>query len=249
MNLLVRSPRKGEAHPRDEAATMSLIEHLEDLRRALIISVLAWILCSVAAWFFTGDILTFIEHRANIGPLAYFGPTGAFMTRLKIAFAAGTLVASPIIFWQVWWFVGPGLHANEKRVVLPLIVATTFFFVLGVSFCFYSLPLIMRVLINFGNGAGLKFFPVTDDFLGFLLGLCIAFGIVFEMPVVLWTLGMLRIISSRWLWKQRLYWIIGLGLLANIMTPGADPLTPLIVFCPLIIFYLGTMLLLRISGR
>jgi Sec-independent protein secretion pathway component TatC len=66
---------------------------------------------------------------------------------------------------------------------------------------------------------------------------------------VLWTLGMLRIISSRWLWKQRLYWIIGLGLLANIMTPGGDPLTPLLVFVPLIIFYLGTTLLLRISGR
>lgn len=247
MSLLVRGP--GKQRSRDSDASMTIIEHLEDLRRVLIIAAVAWVGCSVVAWFFTDQTLLFIEHRAGIGDLAYFGPTGAFMTRLKVAVAVGTLVASPIIFWQLWWFVGPGLHASEKKVVLPLIGATTFFFVLGVSFCFYSLPLIMKVLGNFGHGAGLTFLPVTDDFLGFLLSLCIAFGLVFEMPVVLWTLGMLRIISSRWLWKQRLYWIIGLGLLANIMTPGGDPLTPLLVFVPLIIFYLGTTLLLRISGR
>jgi sec-independent protein translocase protein TatC len=247
VSLLLRSP--GKRKKRDSQASMTIVEHLEDLRRALIIAIVAWILCSVAAWFFTDQILLFIEHRANIGNLTYFGPTGAFMTRFKVAVAAGTLVASPIIFWQLWWFVGPGLHTHEKKVVLPLIGATTLFFLLGVSFCFYSLPLIMRVLGNFAHGSGLQFLPVTDDFLGFLLGLCIAFGIVFEMPVVLWTLGMLRIISSAWLWKQRLYWVIALGLLANLMTPGGDPLTPLLIFVPLIVFYLGTMLLLKISGR
>jgi sec-independent protein translocase protein TatC len=95
----------------------------------------------------------------------------------------------------------------------------------------------------------MQFLPNASDFLSFLLGLCIAFGLVFELPVVLWTLGMLGIISSGWLWSNRLYWVLGLGLLANIMTPGGDPLTPLVVFVPLIFFYGGSMLLLKISGR
>ena len=145
--------------------------------------------------------------------------------------------------------MSPGLHMHEKRVVLPMIIATSFFFVLGVGFCFYSLPLILHVLNGFAPTGVLNYLPIGDEFIGFLLGLCIAFGVVFELPVILWTLGMLRIISSRWLWKNRLYWILGLGLLSNLMTPGADPLTPLIVFVPLVTFWGGVTLLLRFTGR
>jgi sec-independent protein translocase protein TatC len=246
MGLLVRGP--GKTRTRDDKS-MSVIEHLEDLRRALIISAIAFVVCSVVAWFFTSYVLQYIEHRANLPPLTYLNPTGAFMLRFRIALYSGILVSSPIIFWQAWWFVGPGLHTHEKRVVLPLIACTTFFFLLGVSFCFYSLPLIMRVLNGFAPHDVLTYLPVGDEFISFLLGLCLAFGLVFELPVVLWTLGMLRIISSSWLWKQRLYWVLGLGLLANIMTPGGDPLTPLVVFVPLLIFYAGTTLLLKLTGR
>lgn len=228
---------------------MSVVEHLEALRRGLIISAIAWAAASVVAWFFTVEILQFLQHRAGVGAFQYLGPTGAFMLRFKIALFAGTFLASPVIIWQAWWFVSPGLHVHEKRVVLPMILATSFFFVLGVGFCFYSLPLILHVLNGFAPSGVLNYLPVGDDFIGFLLGLCIAFGIVFELPVILWTLGMLRIISSAWLWKNRLYWILGLGLLSNLMTPGADPLTPLIVFVPLVMFWGGTTLLLRLTGR
>ncbi|MGH7921844.1 MAG: twin-arginine translocase subunit TatC, partial [Candidatus Dormibacteraceae bacterium] len=94
-----------------------------------------------------------------------------------------------------------------------------------------------------------QYLPNGSDFLSFLLAISIAFGIVFELPVVLWTLGMMRIISSRWLWQKRLWWIVGLGLVANVMTPGVDPITPLIVFVPLIVFYLGSIVVLKLSGR
>lgn len=105
------------------------------------------------------------------------------------------------------------------------------------------------MLQGFAPTGVLQYLPLGDDFLSFLLALCIAFGIVFELPVVLWTLGMLGIISSSWLWQKRIYWLVGLGLLANLMTPGVDPLTPLVVFVPLVIFYLGSMVLLKISGK
>jgi sec-independent protein translocase protein TatC len=247
MGLLVRASDK-KNRTRDDKS-MTVIEHLEDLRRALIISAVVWVVCSVVAWFFTSDVLQYVEHRANLPPLTYLNPTGAFMLRFRIALYSGTLLASPIIFWQAWWFVGPGLHTHEKKVVLPLIFSTSFFFLLGVATCFYSLPLIMRVLNGFAPHDVLNYLPVGDEFISFLLGLCLAFGLVFELPVVLWTLGVLRIISSSWLWKQRLYWVLGLGILANVMTPGGDPLTPLVVFVPLLIFYGGTTLLLKVTGR
>lgn len=249
MGLLVRAGRgRTQDH---EAATMTVIQHLEDLRRALTIAAVAWLLCSVACWFVSGEILRFLLVRSGLQhSFIYLDPTGGFTLRLRISIYAGTLAASPIIFWQLWWFLSPGLHASEKRVVLPLIAATTTFFLLGVGLCFYALPLILRVLGGFAPVDVLQFLPGADAFLSFLLGLCLAFGLVFQLPVVLWMLGMMGIVTSGWLWKNRFYWVSGLGLLANFMTPGGDPLvTPLVVFVPLVVFYLGSTLLLRVSGR
>lgn len=227
---------------------MSVIEHLEALRRALIIAIAAWSVCTVAAWFFSNDVLVFIVHRANLKEVVFLSPTGAFMIRLKVALYVGIVVAAPIIFWQLWWFISPGLYKHEKRVFLPLVVATTFFFLTGVAFALFSLPLIMHVLTGFAP-PDFRFLPAGDDLLSFVLALVLAFGLVFELPVVLWTLGMLRIISSSWLYKHHAYWIVGLGLLANLMTPGADPLTPLIAWIPLVLFWEGTALLLKLTGR
>ena len=246
MGLLVR-PARPQRRP---DGAMTIIEHLEDLRRALAIGAGAWLLATVAAWFFSADLLRFIVHRAGLPTLVYLDVTGGFMIQLELAIAAGTLLASPAIFWQLWWFISPGLHTSEKRVVLPLIGATTFFFLLGVALCFYTLPLIVHVLSGFAPRDALQFLPSGDAFLSFLLGLSIAFGLVFQLPVVLWTLGMMGVISSSWLWRNRFYWVSGLGLLANFMTPGGDPLvTPLVVFVPLVSFYLGVTLVLRLSGR
>ena len=251
MGLLLRDPQRNRTSwVRNDPTTMSVMEHLEDLRRALIIVIVAWLVSSVVAWFFTVDMLRFITHRAGLGSLVSLQPTEMFMVRFKIALAAGTLVASPVIFWQLWWFVSPVLRIRQRRATLVLIAATVFFFLLGVAVCFFALPLIMHVLTGFAPSGIMQYVPRANDFLGFLLGLCVAFGVVFELPVVLWTLGMLGIISSAWLWKNRLYWILGLGLVANFMTPGGDPLiTPLVVFVPLLIFYLGSMLLLKLSGK
>jgi sec-independent protein translocase protein TatC len=229
---------------------MSIVEHLEDLRRALIISVGGWLLATVVAFFFWQRILEWLIVRAGLQKtgLFFFAPTGAFMLGLKIAFVVGLVGAAPIIFWQIWWFISPGLHEHEKKLVLPLVGATTFFFLVGVGFAMFALPLIMKVLTGFAP-PDVHFLPDGEKLLGFIFLITIAFGIVFELPVVLYTLGMLRIISSRWLYRHRFYWMVGLGLLANFMTPGADPLTPLLVLVPLLIFWEATALLLKLTGR
>ena len=248
MALLIRGRRSSAA--RDPEARMSIVEHLEDLRRALIIAVIGWLAVTIIAFVFWQRILEFLIYRANLqkSGLIFLGPTGGFTIGLKIAFVVGLVGAAPIIFWQLWWFISPGLHVHERRLILPLIGATSFFFLVGISFALFSLPLIMKVLISFAP-PDLHYLADANELLGFILLITFAFGLVFELPVVLYTLGRLGIISSKWLYRNRAYWVIGLGILANIMTPGTDPLTPLLVFVPLMIFWEGTALLLKLTGR
>lgn len=233
-----------------EDSQMSIIDHLNALRRALAIAAGAWIVASIACWFVSLTFLAWVQHRAGLPHhLVYFGPAGGVMLRLQVSLYLGTLISSPIIVWQAWWFVAPGLHMHEKKVALPLMFATAIFFLGGVAVAFYSLPIFIEILDSFSGQGVIQYIPNGSDFLSFLLAISIAFGLVFELPVVLWTLGMLGIINSKWLWQKRLWWIVGLGLLANIMTPGVDPITPLIVFVPLIIFYLGSIVVLKLSGK
>jgi sec-independent protein translocase protein TatC len=249
MALLSRG-RRTSSEKRSVDGRMSIVEHLEDLRRCLIISAIGWFAVTIVAFIFWPKILQALIARAGLEKtgLFYTHPAGAFTLGLTIALVVGLVGAAPIIFWQAWTFISPGLHEHERRLALPLIFATTFFFLLGIAVALFSLPLFIRILTGFAP-PDFHYLPLGDELIGFILLITIAFGLVFELPVVLYTLGMLRIISARWLYRHRLYWVIGLGLAANFMTPGADPLTPLLVFVPLYAFWEGTALLLKLTGH
>jgi sec-independent protein translocase protein TatC len=250
--LLDRVLQRGPADPGGfdevEESRMTILEHLEALRRVLIVSMIGWALCTAVAFFFWGRILTFLEHRGNIGPLNYLNPIGGFTLGIKIALIVGLIAAAPVWIQQLWWFVSPGLHRHERRLILPLVAATIVFFAIGVSFALFSLPLFLRILSGFAP-PDLHYFPVGDEYINFVLFLILGFGIVFELPVVIFVLGLLRVMTSAWLYRNRFYWIVGLGLLSNLMTPGVDPLTPLFMWVPLYIFWEGTVLLLKLMGR
>jgi sec-independent protein translocase protein TatC len=250
MALLSRGRRASSGKRRDVDARMSVVEHLEDLRRALIISVAGWLVATVVGFVFYQPVLHFLIVRAGLekSGIYFLHPAGAFTLALTIAFVVGLAASSPVTISQVWWFVSPGLHHHEKRLALPLMAATIVFFFMGVAFAIFSLPLFIKVLTGFAP-TDFHYLPAGDELIGFILLISIAFGLVFELPVVLYTLGMLRIISSRWLYRHRAYWLVGMGLLANFMTPGADPLTPLLVFIPLYVFWEATTLLLKITGH
>jgi sec-independent protein translocase protein TatC len=227
---------------------MSVIEHLEALRRALIISLAAWGLTTVAAFFVSGQLVGLLVRRAGITQAVYLHPAGGVITTLVVAVYIGFILAAPIVIQQVWWFVSPGLHRHERRVILPLVVATIFFFALGVGAAVYALPLYIKVLGALAP-PHVTYLADVSELIGFILTMVIGFGLVFELPVVLVVLGMLRIVNSRWLYKNRPWWFIGLALIANFLTPGVDPLTPLIMFIPLYVFYEGSALILKLSGR
>jgi sec-independent protein translocase protein TatC len=227
---------------------MSIIEHLEALRRALIIIVAAWGVATIGAFFISGQVVHLLITRAGIGQAVYLAPAGGFLTVLKVALYLGLMIAAPVVIQQIWWFVSPGLFKHERRLMLPMIFATIFFFALGVAAAIYALPLYLKVL-NGLSPPNVNYLADIGELIGFILTMVLGFGLVFELPVVLFVLGMLRIVSSRWLYKNRPWWFLGLGLLSNFLTPGADPLTPLIMFVPLYIFYEGTALILKLSKR
>ena len=227
---------------------MSVIEHLEALRRALIVIIVAWGLTTIAAFFVSGQVIGFLVRRAGIGHGIYLQATGGVVTTLKVALYIGLIVAAPVVIQQVWWFVSPGLHRHERRFILPLIVATIIFFAMGVAVAIFALPLYIHVL-NTLAPPNTSYLPDIGEFIAFVLVMIIGFGLVFELPVVLFVLGMLRIISSRWLYKNRIWWFLGLGLIANFLTPGVDPFTPLVMFVPLYIFFEATALILKLLRR
>ena len=227
---------------------MSVIEHLEALRRVLIVCLVAWAIATIGAFFFSGQVIDYLIKRADIKNAVYFVPAGGVLNELKVAMYIGVIIAAPVVIQQVWWFVSPGLRPNERRFVLPLVIATVFFFALGVAVAIFALPLYLSVLNRFAP-PDVHYLPDLSGFLSFVLLMVIGFGLVFELPVVLFVLGMLRIVNTRWLNKRRPYFFLALGLIANFLTPGADPLTPLIMFIPLYVFFEGTTLLLKLLGR
>ena len=231
-----------------EDSQMTVLDHLAALRRTLIVSILAWSVATAVAFLVWGRVLQLLIHQGGIGAVYYTTPAGAFTLALKISLYLGFVLASPVIIQQVWWFVSPGLHRHERRLIVPLIGATFFFFAVGIAFAMVMLPLFLRFLSGFAPG-NLHFLPLVDDYISFVLVLIIGFGIVFELPVVLYALGRMGFISSGWLYKTRLYWVVGLGILSALGTPGADPITPFFMFMPLYFFFEGTALLLRVTGR
>jgi sec-independent protein translocase protein TatC len=227
---------------------MSVIEHLEALRRMLIVIIAAWAVTTIAAFFVSGQVVEWLVSRAGLGKAIYLGPGSFVLTRLQVALYIGFIVAAPVVIQQIWWFVSPGLHRHERRLTLPLIVATIFFFGLGVGAALYALPLYIRVLNSFAP-PNVTYLADVAQLVGFILLMVIGFGVVFELPVVLVVLGFLGIISSKWLYKNRVWWFLALALVANFLTPGVDPLTPLLMFIPLYIFFEASALILKLSGR
>ncbi|MFI5283487.1 MAG: twin-arginine translocase subunit TatC [Candidatus Dormibacterales bacterium] len=249
MAVLDRVLRRGpRARAPLEDERMSVIEHLEALRRALIVSLIAWAVATVAAAFVSGKVIGFLVTRAGIGHAIFLAPAGGVILQLKVALYIGFVLAAPIVIQQIWWFVSPGLHQHERRLVLPLVVSTIVFFAIGVSVAIFALPLYLTVL-NSLSPPNVSYLPDITQLVSFVLIMVIGFGLVFELPVVLFVLGMVRIISSKWLYKNRPFWFLGLGILANFLTPGVDPITPLIMFIPLYVFFEGTALLLKLLRR
>lgn len=231
---------------------MTIIEHLEELRRVLMISAIAWVVATVAAFIFHGAIfdfllrpLTTVLGKTNhITSTAIFtSPTEGLTIPIKISAIVGFIGALPVVLWQVWGFVSPGLRPVEKKFVGPFIGSAVLLFTAGAAFAYFVMPIGLNFLATFlGNSA--VYLPDINAYFSFLLLLIVAFGVTFELPVVIILLGVLGIVSSRLLRRKRKGIWVGIIAAALIVTPGADPYTPTALFIPLITFFEASVLIL-----
>ena len=169
---------------------------------------------------------------------------GAFFVALKVSFFAGLLFAMPVILWQLWLFIAPGLYDNEKRMVVPFVVGGSVMFLLGVLFAYYVVtPFGFQFLINFGS---FLYTPLIDieDYVGFFTKILLGFGIAFELPIVAAFLGMLGLITDQTLIRFFKYAIVAIFILAALLTPP-DVLTQVLMAAPLIILYGVSILILK----
>jgi sec-independent protein translocase protein TatC len=225
---------------------MGFIDHLEELRGRIIKSLICIILLSIVAYLFSEKLLDFITRPI---PEVYFmAPTEAFSTRIKISLIAGIIVSVPVIFYHVWKFIAPGLFQKEIRMVIPFVLASTVFFLIGAVFCFFLvLPLSIKFLLGFGTEK-LKPMIQIKDYVSFVSYLILAFGAVFELPVISYFLGKIGMISANTLRKGRRYAIVTILVVAAVITPP-DVFSQLMLAGPLYFLYEVSILVVKITGK
>lgn len=230
---------------RAELPGMSLIEHLEELRRRLIHSAVYLVIAFFVAYGFRERIadvmqrpLTVALTRHGLPPkLVYLNPVDPFNFFLKLSFIGGAILASPFILYQVWLFISPGLYRNEKRYVLPFMSATVGLFLGG---AFFGYRFVYPGALDFLLGYGKQFQPMvtiseyTDLFMTVILGL----GASFEMPILIFFLALFGIVTPGWLWKNMRYAILIIVIIAAAITPTPDPLQVCVFAMPMLILYL-----------
>jgi len=238
--------------PPDEERRMTVIEHLEELRRVLIISLIAWGVATVIGFALSQPVLGILVgpiHKV-IGnqKLIYPGPIDAFLLFFKIGIFTGFLLSSPVIFWQVWTFVAPGLHRNERRFTIGFVTSAVLLFALGIGFAFFAMPVALRFLTGIGNSE-LTYLPFADKYINFILILIAIFGVTFELPLAMTMLGLAGIVTAKFLSRNRFKFWIGIFAGANMVTPGIDPFTPTLLTLPLIILFEASILVIRALRR
>jgi len=238
----------------DDERRMTVVEHLSDLRRVVIVSLVAWLAATIVAAVFSHLLLSVLEypltsilakHNHLISRPIITSPTELVTIPIQVAVVGGLVLSLPVIIWQAWTFVAPGLQRVERRFALPVILSALLLFAAGACLAYFLMPLWLNLLTAIvGNNA--IFFPDLDQYLSFLTLLIVAFGVTFELPVVVVLLGLLGVVSSAWLRRRRrMVWLV-VVVGAELVTPGVDPVTPLFLAIPLIgLFELSVLVLAR----
>lgn len=219
-----------------ERKNLTLAGHLDELRRRIFISLAAVAVCSCLAFWKIQDILSFLMIYP-VDHLVFFSPVEAFMEYCKLAFFTGLIIASPIVLFQLWSFVSPGLTGRERGAFLAAMPFSATLFLGGAAFAFFVvLPWALKFLINF---PGPEVVPVISisKYLSFVIMLLLVFGIVFELPVAVFLLSKLGIVTPSVLSRNRKYAILAIFVLAAVLTPTPDAFTQVAMAVPLIVLY------------
>lgn len=228
------------------AGEMTLLEHLEELRRRLIISLVAVGLGTVIGFVFSDQLMTWLLRLAEVGEgvtIQALEVPEQFTTSMRLGLTAGIALAMPVIVYQLWKFLRPGLYPAERRYILIGLPLVTIFFVSGVAFAYFvALPAALGFLLRFGSDL-VETQPQLQPYLSFVSSLLLWSGISFETPILLFFLAKIGVVDRQKLSRWRKYAFLVICLLSAVITPTPDPLNMMIVALPLYLLYeLGVLL-------
>jgi sec-independent protein translocase protein TatC len=238
--MLSEAPEK----EKDSLPAMGFLDHLEELRRRIIYSIIAVAVGFFACWGYAEKIydimqrpiMVALQHNGMAEKLVYLNPTEPFNMYLKVAALAGLFLTSPFVLYQVWAFISPGLYRNEKRYVVPFMVSTVGLFIAG---GYFGYKLVYPQALEFLIGYGKQFQPMitigeyTDLFLTIIIGM----GVIFEMPILVFFLSLMGIVTAGWMWRNLRYSILVIFIIAAILTPTTDILNMCIFAAPMVALY------------
>ena len=234
-------PIKESAKKKEILREMSFLEHLDDLRGVLIQSAIAFLLAAIVCWFFSGQIIDILIEDLTLEQLIFYAPAEAFMARVKISLVLGLLIAYPFILFRVWSFVAPALFERERAKVWPFIFSASILFYIGVIFAYLILiPVALGFLVGFGTENLTPMISVTSYF-SFVVRLCLVFGIVFQLPVIVFVLSLIGVVTPEFLLHQWRYAVLIIFVAAAILTPP-DPASQVLMAVPIVLLYIGSVL-------
>ncbi len=241
----MRTAEGGEAGE----SRMPVTGHLEELRGRLLKVIWALLLGMGAAYFVSDELIAWL--RRPLGrELYFFSPTEAFWMAMKVSFFGGLFLAFPVILIQLWRFVSPGLLPNERKYALPFVILGTLFFIAGLLFGYFLvLPFTLRFLVGFGTRQGLQPVFSIGLYVDFILKLLLAFGLIFELPLVITVMAKLGWVNHRFLARHRSYALLVNAVVAAILTPTSDIFNMMLMLGPLMVFYELGILGARFFGR
>ena len=236
----------------NDAKAMPFLDHLEELRWRILKSLVAVIICAIGIFAYSDIVLMWLVAPARSLPHApgiiFLSPVGMFLTHVNIALVGGLIVAFPIVGYQAWSFIAPGLFTRERRLLVLAMLATVGCFAAGAVMAYaVVLPLALRFLVGLGTA---DVTPQWDigRYIGFVLRLVVAFGLVFELPVLSYVLARLGIVNAGLLRRGRRYALVGMVVLAALLTPP-DVISQLLMAGPLFLLYEVSIWVARIAGR
>ncbi len=228
---------------------MPLVAHLEELRSRLLVALAAIAIGVVFTFLFTDPLIALLKVPAGNIALHAFSPMDGFLVKWRVALFGGLVLAFPVWAYQLMAFVSPGLTPVERRLLIPLVIVAFLLFGIGVAFGYYLLYGMVRVLLAL-FGSQIDYFPSADGYISFVTFFMLATGIAFELPVVLYAMVRLNLLTTELLRKQRRYFYFGMFVFAEIITPVSDPIVaPLTVMLPLVLLYELTILVARLGER
>jgi len=252
----LRATRQSRRRPASPDGSMSLMDHLRELRNRIFKCALAAFAAGVVVYFLYDRLYDFLvepycEAIKNTSQtsceLVFLDLTSPFATQLRLSAYVGIIIATPVIFWQLWRFVAPGLYRNEKKYALTFVASSVILFLLGAALAYYSLPKIFEWLIDQAGTAVIQ--NKAEDYFSLLALMVFAFGISFEFPLLLLALQLMGVVSPDTLAGVRRHAIVGIVTVVAVVTPGGDPISLFALSIPLCIFYEASIWIARAMLR